>query len=255
MQYIGGSLSFNSGLSINFNKIVCVRKGVHLYSTKKDTKLKRFTKGLIIGFNMSLLPPKVLCFHNNILVRILRVIGGISVITLLGKWYGDYYIIVFPIAIFHFIYIIFINFCKVVYIVYLWRNGKLDVRNSPLDRLASFGVRLVACTKGVCDFGIGVGGAIGLGLGIDEILTYFGREPAFKNTVGGYFDELLTKHGYEKPQNNINNHEKSINLLKKKINKYDSLLKDLDDLNGINISEEDKELFNKRKRWLRRLQS
>lgn len=35
MQYIGGSLSFNRGLSINPNKIMCVRRGVHLYSTKK----------------------------------------------------------------------------------------------------------------------------------------------------------------------------------------------------------------------------
>lgn len=193
------------------------RIGVHFYSTKQvhHTKLSRFTKGLIIGFNLSLLPPKVLCFHNNIVVRILRVIGGISVITLLGKWYGDYYIIVLPIAIFHFIYIILINFCKVVYIVYLWRNGKLDVRNSPLDRLASLGVKLVACTKGVCDLGVSVGGAIGLGLGIDEILTHCGREPVFKNTVGGKFDELLTKYGYKKPNNDINNYKDSIDILKK----------------------------------------
>jgi len=188
-RYIGGSLNLNRGLSTNIYKTMGGRIGVHFYSTKKDTKLRRFTNGLIIGFNMSLLPPKVLCFHNNKLVRILRAIGGIFVIILLGKWYGDYYIIVFPIAIFHLIYIILIKFCNVVYIVYLWRNGKLDVRNSPLDRLGSLGVKLVACTKGVCDLGISVGGAIGLGLGIDEILTHFGREPVFKNTVGSYFDE------------------------------------------------------------------
>lgn len=117
--------------------------------------------------------------------------------------------------------------------------------------MASLGVRLAACTKGVCDFGLGVGGAIGLGLGIDEILTYYGREPAFKKTVGGYFDELLTKHGYEKPKNNINIHKDSIDIFKNKICLgYNSLLKDLDDLNGINMNEEDKELFKKIKEEL-----
>lgn len=36
---------------------------------------------------------------------------------------------------------------------------------------------------------------------LDEILTHFGWEPAFKNSVGGYFDGALYKHGYEKPNN------------------------------------------------------
>lgn len=102
----------------------------------------------------------------------------------------------------------------------------------------------------MCDLGISVGGAIGLGLGIDEILIHSGREPVFKNTVGGKFDELLTKYGYKKPNNDINNYKDSIDILNKKINKYNTLLKELNDLNGINMNEEDKEFFNKIKEEL-----
>ena len=44
------------------------------------------------------------------------------------------------------------------------------MRNSPLDRVAAFGLNLVACVKGTCKYGIGTGAALGLGSVIDELL-------------------------------------------------------------------------------------
>jgi hypothetical protein len=67
-------------------------------TNNNNTPLKKFIKGLKIGFNMPLLPNKVLKFHNNPFIRILRVVGGIFVIIWLAKLYGNYYILIFPIV-------------------------------------------------------------------------------------------------------------------------------------------------------------
>lgn len=125
-RYIWGSLNLNRGLSTNIYKTGGVGSlGVHFYSTKQvHHPKKKIINDLKIAWNIPVLPDKILIFHNNIIIRIFRVIGGISVIIWLGKFYGDYNIIVFPLAMLHFIYIIFISFTKMVYIVYSWRNGK-----------------------------------------------------------------------------------------------------------------------------------
>jgi hypothetical protein len=52
----------------------------------------------------------------------------------------------------------------------LIKNKDLDVRNSPLDRLATLASRLIACAKGACDTAAPIGVSIGLMAGIDTIL-------------------------------------------------------------------------------------
>lgn len=49
----------------------------------KKTIFQRLLIGLKVGWNAPVLPPKVLNFHNNPLIRIFRVIGGISILTVL----------------------------------------------------------------------------------------------------------------------------------------------------------------------------
>lgn len=58
-----------------------------------------------------------------------------------------------------------------VYIIYSWRNGKFEVRNSPLNRLSTFSLKVYGCLKGVCEFGVVTGGLMGLGFGVDELLS------------------------------------------------------------------------------------
>ena len=145
----------------------------------KNTIFQRLLIGIKLGIKLSLLPESVSKFHNYPLTRIFRVLGGISIISLLSgsllvKESFLFYIVVF-LAIFHFMYIIVINLIKFFYIIYLWLNKKLQVRNSPLDRLASFSLSLVACIKGTCEIGLYGGGALALGLSIDELLLNYGR--------------------------------------------------------------------------------
>ena len=42
------------------------------------------------------------------------------------------------------------SFIKIGYIVYLWKNKKLEVRNSPIDHIASLTLKLTTCIKGAC---------------------------------------------------------------------------------------------------------
>lgn len=67
------------------------------------------------------------------------------------------------------------------------RRGDLDIKNSPIRRLASAASRAYFCMKGFCEGVAMVGGVIGLGAGIDGILSESGRErvcfPAISKVV------------------------------------------------------------------------
>lgn len=173
-------------------------------STPNRTPLQRFWKGFMMGWNMPTLPDNVLAFHNHPLVRILRVIGGLSIIIWL--WTKDthsYAILFLPFAMLQFLYMSIISIIKLKHKIYLWRSGKLEVRNSPLDRLATLAIRLAACLKGACDIAVPTGGILGLGLGIDEVLKHSGRNAIFKPTLGEYLDKALTSIGIENPNDKI----------------------------------------------------
>ena len=53
-------------------------------------------------------------------------------------------------AMIQFLYIAVISIIKIGYIVYLWKNKKLEVRNSPIDHIASLTLKLATYIKGAC---------------------------------------------------------------------------------------------------------
>jgi hypothetical protein len=52
---------------------------------EKKTNIQRFLYGIKLGLKLSLLPKSVEKLHNYPLVRIFRVIGGISIILFLSS--------------------------------------------------------------------------------------------------------------------------------------------------------------------------
>jgi hypothetical protein len=80
-----------------------------------------------------------------------------------------------------FIYITVISFIKIGYIVYLWKNKKLEVRNSPIDHIASMALKLATCIKGACVAG-GAGATV-LGFGADKLLEEAGHPPFLKKLL------------------------------------------------------------------------
>lgn len=167
---------------------------------QNKTKLQRFIHGIKLGIKLSLLPPFVESFHNYPLVRIFRVIGGVSIILFLSTptWLGNSYLYwtIFFLAMLHFLYIMIISVIKLYYIVYLWKNKKLEVRNSPLDNLASLTFKLAACIKGACVAGGASATVLGLGFGADKLLEQAGHVPIFKQALGNKLGNILSSLGY-----------------------------------------------------------
>ena len=96
-----------------------------------------------------MLPPKILSIHNHPFTRIFRVIGGISIVTFLSK---KYLLLVYPLnyfvmcfALLHFMYITIISIMKLFYGIRVLRSGQLEVKNSPLDKLATTAGKILYC--------------------------------------------------------------------------------------------------------------
>ena len=124
-----------------------------MQNENKKTKLQRFLYGIKLGIKLSLLPKSVKKFHTYPLVRIFRVLGDISFILFISGYIPRgslIFYIIFPLAILQLVYIMIISTIKFCYLIYLWKNKKLEVINSPLDKIATFGLNLVACIKGTC---------------------------------------------------------------------------------------------------------
>lgn len=223
----------------------------------KKTILNRIWLGIKLGWKLPSLPAYVEKFHNHHITRILRVLGGISILLVFSKSeFAIKYLfyIIFPLAFLQFLYIIIINLIKFVYIIYLWKNNKLEVRNSPLDRLASFSLTLFSCVKGGCVLGLSSGTALGMGLGIDELLSHSGRDPVFKNILGKGLDQTLNNLGYQNPNKDITNVRDNIETFKHRYKELNALNKDIDDLDSIGkeIGAEDSELIREIKKDIKK---
>lgn len=168
---------------------------------QKKTLFQRFIYGVKLAWNLPSLPTSVDKFNNYPLIRIFRVIRGISILLFLSSpgWINNsFYLkwIIFVLAMIQFLYIAVISIIKIGYIVYLWKNKKLEVRNSPIDLIASLTLILATCIKGACVAG-GVGATVlGLGFGADMLLEEAGYPPFFKKAVGNQLSNILSGLGY-----------------------------------------------------------
>lgn len=190
--------------------------------------------GIKHAYKLPSLPSFINNFHNNPLTRIFRVLGGLSILLVLsGSEIAKktiLFYIVFPLAFLQFIYIIIINLIKFFFIIYLWRNKKFQVRNSPLNKLAGFSVTLIGCIKGTCVLGLSGGTALGMVLGIDELLASYGRETVFRDTLGKGLDKTLNSIGFENPNKDISSIKNNMETLKFKYKALKNLNQDLDEL-------------------------
>lgn len=144
---------------------------------------KRLVTGLKQGWNAQVMPNKVVSLHNNILVRIFRVIGGISIVTVLSK---NHLLLIFPlnyiillIALLHFSYITVISIIKLVYGFKVLTSDKFTVKNTPIDRFATSAGKLLYCWKYGCQVGSAGLGLVGTSFMIDSILEAGDKEKIF----------------------------------------------------------------------------
>ena len=104
---------------------------------KKHNLMKRFIIGAKKGILTPTLPNNILKIHNNPITRIFRVLGGISILLILTqrlKYLGEgslYYLILLlctALALFFFIYLIFITYYRIKNIIKILKSDELDIR-------------------------------------------------------------------------------------------------------------------------------
>lgn len=94
----------------NFNKVSYINNSIrHMSSMKKKTIFQRLLIGGKLGWKTPTLPENVIRFQMNPLIRILRVLGGISTIFLLSNKASLHYMLIFYLAFFFCFFIFYLS--------------------------------------------------------------------------------------------------------------------------------------------------
>jgi len=168
------------------------------------------TKGLYRVWILPKMPESIYRFHNHILVRIFRVLGGICFLIMITNIYKDFPLyfknIINIFAFIQTIWIVFISFTKFFYGIYILicHPYLLEVRNSPLNKAASSLAKIAWCGwTGACAV-TGTGVSLGAGgLTLDTILESAGYKPVFKPLAKDLLDFAHKNTGIFTPNTEI----------------------------------------------------
>ena len=164
---------------------------------KKNKKsiLTRIWSGIKLGWNTPTLPEHILKLQLHPLIRILRVLGGISTVLILTKKslvFPSFFLYIFLIlSIMFFIYHTYISYYRIIHMYKTLKSDKLDVKNSPIDRIATIAGKALWCIKGSCDQLPHLGLGLSLGAVTDQILENSGRDPVFMPFLGGLLNKVI----------------------------------------------------------------
>jgi hypothetical protein len=176
---------------------------------KKKSFLKRVGLALKKAYLTPTLPQFVLDLQLHPLVRIFRVCSGISFTLVFLKRSDSYsnnyvFYIAFFFVICFFIYQLYMLYYRLKHMKQLLKSNELEIRNSPLDRLASIGTKILFCIKGSCEVLGPVGTALTVMFGADQILTDSQREPIFRPYFVKFLDTVFPKEGNNLPSGTEN---------------------------------------------------
>jgi hypothetical protein len=161
----------------------------------KRTILQRIWLGLKVGWTTPNLPDKIIKFQAHPLIRILRVLGGISTVLVLTKkslLFPSFFLYIFLLlTLVFFIYHTVIAYYRITYMYKIIKSDKLDVRNSPLDKLGTIAAKTLWCIKGSCDQLPHLGLGLSLGAVTDQILENSGRDAVFMPFLGSMLNKMI----------------------------------------------------------------
>jgi hypothetical protein len=172
-------------------------------------------KSIILGFKKAFsvpsLPKKIEDFYSHIFTRIFRFLGGVAVlITLtkgilidhsqLDKYLGESLstFITFSIYIYSAIFLFFtliINIIKIFYTIYLLikKPEVFEVRNSPLNLLATHMAQIISCIKTGCLVTGSTAAVVASGISLDTLIEKTGRPPVFLPMMADGLNLILGK--------------------------------------------------------------
>lgn len=155
----------------------------------KRTLYQRLFLGIKKGLLTPTLPEHIIALQNNVFIRLLRVLGGISLILTVthrldslgdGLFYIFCIYLCLILNVMFSIYILYRNNHRIKHMYKLLKSDALYVHNSPYDKFASNTSKLLWCTKGFCEGAAPIGIFYGSMAGFDELMKIRGHEPKFK---------------------------------------------------------------------------
>jgi hypothetical protein len=197
-------------------------------NTNTNTNLNSIWLGLKKGYQIETLPKNVRTFLELPLVRIFRVIGGICVLFYLLNKNGtltlnlpyNLNMIIYIIALIQFIQIFIISVWKIIYGInkLLYHKEEFEVRNSPLNRLASMTGHLLYCWKVGCQAASGGLSVLGGSILIDTMLEAAGHDKFFEPVITRGINAMIGTNANKQEMWNLTRRMKSIESAKERHN-------------------------------------
>ena len=200
-------------------------------------------KGIIKAYSIPLLPENVSRVYNHIIIRILRVIGGLSVLLVLSK---NYTVLLFPFnwivllfAVIQIVQIIIISILKITYGIRKIINNpdEFEIRNSPLNHYASLLAKLGYCWRFGCT---AVGGGVGViagGAAIDQVLQEAGKPKIFLPLMAKAYNSVTGHTSIHNPEGVYDNYVTRIKNLSSAEERSKFIEQSLDKINKVDLSE------------------
>lgn len=149
--------------------------------------------GVKKGLSVPLLPTKISSLYNHIYLRIFRFIGGVCLLLVLTSNYRHLptflHLIIIIVGAIHSIQMCVIFLIKACYGIYTlkYKPEDFEVRNSPLNHMASHIGKILYCAKVGCVVTGGAATFLGGGVVVDQILEEAGREKVFVPFMGSLY--------------------------------------------------------------------
>lgn len=142
--------------------------------------LGKFKTGIIKGWRTPTLPQHILVLRLDPTIRILRVSGGISLLLIVFKGIDhlNTFFLYFTVIIYtlYSFYVLYINYHRIIHVYKALKSYDLDVRDSSLDKFASFVSKATFCIRATCNVAVPIGLMLGVMTNLDSILEHKGGE-------------------------------------------------------------------------------
>ena len=209
---------------------------------------KRFLNACLRAYSIPTLPDNILKIQSYPIIRILRFLGGFSLLMILSKSYLNYhyyflyffYVFALIFTIYHFI----ITFYRLKHMLSVFNSDKFDIRNSPLDKFATLGAKALWCLKGACETAQPIGFTLGLMISTDTVLKEANREPIFTPFLAGMLNQILPETGNPSPSKILDNHLNQMEQNNFEIEYIKNAIGSVENFKG-GLSEEDASEFKK----------
>ena len=197
--------------------------------------IKSLLKGFKKAYEIPTLPDNIIKLTMHPTIRIFRVIGGLSFLIMISKTHLNYpnyvFYLVIIISIFFTLYHFYLSYHRIKYFIKIMKSDKLEVRNSPLDRLAYLSAKALWCLKFGCDQAQPIGLALGLMIAYDEILKGGNNEALFMPLLGEMLNKVSPSNNEPTTSKLIQDALDNIKDNKNSINFNNSILDQVKELN------------------------